>query len=345
MKVWISLCLVWLMVRVVSAGEPMRQEAGPYDFTRIDLALKTIPVISITDESEEHDRVFALLDKFSSLEELMRGSLALIWNSSLGDLGWSLPRPEITLSTKDRFVFNAIATRYLYPEVRLVEALSGLVSDRVERNGFLISRSEREAAQEQCQQQKDYTIKCVLKISVKAVAEEFSADLNKDYGSSLPAIKLERKLRQLIARGGSQSALYRDAFVADTTRNLVKLNRPFDLMMSCFDNVKGFFNWQIVGKRLCGPVIEEKYQSASDLVVDPEVAQVIINDIFNPFSRFQIYMVSLSEEVLNRGVFCRTQSCKERKLHERLDEWSYAGSFSKEQKRQLAKTMASKWLE
>ena len=54
MKVWISLCLIWLAVRAVSAQEPISREHGPYDFSRIDLALEYVERVSTNNDEEQH---------------------------------------------------------------------------------------------------------------------------------------------------------------------------------------------------------------------------------------------------------------------------------------------------
>lgn len=350
MKVWISLCLVWLMVRVVSAGELAQQEHGPYDFSKIQQALNKIQLVSISDDQREHQRVFGLLKTFSSLEELMRGSLTLSWGSPLGRLGWSLPPTQISLGPKDESVFKALAIRYLYPEVRLVEALSEGLMQRVQKHGFVISRQQRVVAQNECLIQSDYTLDCVLNLSLKPVAAQLSEMVSQELGSTLPPQQLATELKSLIEQGGAQSALYVDAFVTSQSQQFLKSISTHELMMACLDGSESFFAWQIIGKRFCGTLFDERVfsnreSSVNKITIDPEVAQVVKDDLFNPFSELQILMVSLSEEVLNRGVLCRTASCKQRKVFGRLQEWTYKGRFTTKQKRDLAKAITKNWLE
>ena len=344
MKVWISLCLIWLAVRVVSAQEPISREHGPYDFSRIDLALEYVERVSTNNDEEEHVKVLSLIDKFSSLEELMRGSLIISFRPQ-GALKWSLPAPEVNLSNKDRLVFQALATRYLYPEVRLVEALSVAIDNRVQEIGFLIGRQERKAAQKLCLEQKTMTEDCVLTEALKDVAKELSETVANEHDSQLPAEQLAQALKQLIEKSQSQSAFYREAFYGDTAKLFFDRVSAKSLVKVCLDYPQNFFAWELIGKKRCGKAIESHLKKGVPFKVDAAVGELIVKELSNPFSEFQMMMVSLSEEVLNRGVFCYKSSCVERKLIERLNEWSFGSRFNGLEKTQMAVTLSKYWLE
>ena len=334
------------MVRVVSAQGATLEQHRPYDFAKIDRALKALTHIETENDHREHQKVLQLLDKFSSLEELMRGSLTVKF-SPLRNLGWSLPAPEVNLEGKDKLVFEAIATRYLYPEVRLVEAISEAINDKVNNYGFVVSKSQRKAAQEICRSQKDLTESCLLKHAIELVSKDISEQVALDYQSEIPAPMLSEALLHLIDKGGATSVYYRDAFYGEVSSDFLKTKSTFSLIEVCLTVGESFFAWELVGEKHCSKALEKYLSDEAQVGVklDSQVQAKVIKEFFNPFSEFQILMVSLSEDILNRGVLCYSQSCKRRKVLERLSEWSYANRFSNSQKRRLATLISKNWLE
>lgn len=359
MKVWISICLMWLMVRVVSA-RPLGPESGniiwsdetpshavqklsvtigDVEFSAIGHALKDLEFQAPRRNEAEQDRIQEIIAIHDSLEHLIARPMLSQGNS----LGLSVPRPNFEFNSLEKRLYEVLAVRYLYPEVRLIHALSQILAQKLGRDGFLIGREERLELQKDCFAQNQFSEECLYENGFKPLILNAVESVNNEHEASLKPEGIYQQVLGLLEKGGQQSVVYWDAFAADAAGVYAEKQSIGDLLVSCVSYPRRFFAWQLVGPGRCDEAIKERL--AKEGVKSKVLVSEILNRIMNPFSELQMALVSLSEEILNRGVLCFSDACVERKIDERISQWSYASELSASEKKALVKALAMWWLE
>ncbi len=354
---------MWLMVRVVLA-RPLGPEAGNVMFSDGALSTMSAKIQSLADEAihfsevqgalakleyrptrgdeNEQKRFIELMARHDSLEHfitrpmLSRGNL----------LGLSVPSPRTfkrEFNSLEERLYEVLAIRYLYPEVRLIHGLSQRLANKLGRDSYILNRSQRLSAQKSCFSQDNYSEKCLYENGLKPVILAAVAAMNEEHDAKISGKAVYEEVLALIEKGGDESVVYKSAFVTDAANDYIEKVRLPETLMTCVNYPRSFFTWQLVSAGRCDVALEEELEQKG--IQSEKVRAKIIRNLTNGFSPLQLALVSLSEEVLNRGVFCMSDSCVVRKLRDRLNEWSSSHHFNSRELDELSEVLATWWQE
>lgn len=311
-------------------------------FSLVKEALRTVEFRAPQRDEREEKKVIKMMATHDSLEHFM--TRPLLSQGSL--LGLTIPMPfsHVKMSPLEKRLYEVLAVRYLYPEVRFIHALSQRMANKMASDGFLISRQRRVSAQEVCFEAKNYTEKCLYENALRPVIKEIVEEVNREYEGDLSSGAIYEQTLALIEKGGASSVVYWEAYSIEAAESYEMSKSLGELLISCVNYPRRFFSWQLIGIGRCDRAIkDELVQSGvrSEVVIDTIVKNVVMNS----FSPLQKALVSLSEDILNRGVFCFSDDCIERKVLSRVNEWSFASELSSEERKRLSKAIATWWVE
>lgn len=344
MKIWIGICLMWLMVRVVSAvptssafpaSDLQSVDQGLKLFSSVRLALSDIPTRQITGDARESRSVLSIIKSYGSFEEIIRGPIpkdTLI-----------IPEPLIPLTGLEQEVYRVLAVQYLYPEYRLVFEIGRLIHERVRKNGWFIDQVERAKAQDYCFKRKNLSQSCLLEQAFNPAIEAIIDSVNELYNAGLESKMVRKEIVNLINRKGADSVYFREGFIADGAHYYqAKYNTGFHISL-CLTYPKRFYAWELVGRARCEGAFKSHFEEKFSM--DKSIQIRVLKHLFDPYSYFQLSMVSLSEEVLDRGVLCYNRSCVNRKITERMNEWTYRDLLDSAELRRVIHKISELWRE
>lgn len=317
-------------------------KAANIQFTVVQEALKSIEFKVPERDINEQNKVVKFMGAHDSLEHFM--TRPLLSQGSL--LGLTIPRPldHLKMSPLDMRLYEVLAVRYLYPEVRFIHAISQKMASKMASDGFLISRNERLLSQEECFADKNFTESCLYEKALKPVVSQIIEEVNTEHESDLVADVIYEQTLALIEKGGSNSVVYWEAYAIEAAESYEKTKTLGEMLLTCVNYPRRFFSWQLIGIGRCDRALKDEL-AQKGIRSEKIVSAVINNVVMNRFSPLQKALVSLSEDVLDRGIFCFSEECVEKKIRKRLDEWSMAGELTSEEKLKLTKALSIWWVD
>jgi hypothetical protein len=335
---------MWLMVRVVSAVPMTNQlttdsaitiDRGLGLFSGLKTALEGIPMRVISGDRQENLKVLSILKSYDSFEEFLRGPIP--------KTVFNIPRSKVPLNKFEYQVYRVLAVQYLHPEYRLVFELSHLVNEQVAAGGWFISHFERGKAQDHCFKKNDFSEDCLLNIAFTPVIKEFVEKVNLKYASQLDLEDVTKEVLRLTKKKKSNSLYYREGFIADGAHFYQnKFSSGFHISL-CISHPVSFRTWELIGSNRCEKVFKKHFEE--QLIMDEAVQSRVLKYLFDPYSYYQLAMVSLTEDVLNRGLICYSNDCVRRKISERIEEWNYRSLLNNAQRRRIIYKISILWLE
>lgn len=343
MKVWIGFCLVWLMVRVASAQTmtmsviPTEGSLGVFGYSKVQLALQPVSKIdpASIDEEALGEKVVGLLKSYPTFEAFLRGPVRA---ENLG-----VPRPILPLSPRERVVYNILAQKRLYPEVRTLSEVIEVFRDEIENQDYLLSLKERGEAQKKCFARSDYSFECTLTAGLEDKVSELVSLGLKGNTQHRGKEAISRALMNLILSKESPTVTSKEAFLSDSAHHWLNKRTVGDYLLLCIDHPKTFKTYELMGRTRCQEALGSLLEKEG---VEEEAKRDVFSALFNPYGVFKLMLDSLSETVMKRNIYCFSDSdqvCRRRKIAKRIEDWPYQGELSSRQIDRLVKAIALYW--
>jgi hypothetical protein len=334
------------MVRVASAQTVTNNVAlnegnlGVFGYSKVQLSLQPVSKIDPASIGELAlgEKVKELLGTYSTFESFLRGPVRA------GAL--SVPRPVIPLTAKERRVYDVLAQKRMYPEVKVLSEIIEMFREEVKSQDYLLSLKERGSAQKECFAQGDYSYECTLKVGLEdKVTHLITTVIFKGSQDHQGLDSIKDGIMSLILKKVSPTVASKEAFLSDSAHHWLSRRTLGEYLVSCVTLPKSFQTYELIGSSRCresiGNLIEEEG-------LEPEAKRDVFSTLFNPYGVFKLMLASLSETVLDKGIFCfsdNDQTCRRRKVRKRLEEWPYLKELTERQRETLIRSISLYWLE
>ncbi len=342
MKIWIGICLLWLMGRVALATDvTFTQEVESHvAFDSISRAAQAVEGLVASHENSEKDQtknILKALNSYRSTGEFLRAPLS--------DKLLPVPAPKVSLNRFEKSVYKVLAQRTLYPYVRVIYDLSGELKQRLINQTYLLSREERIAHQKSCFIKFDYSKECIVRSSLE---EDILSSLHSSLRAhqiKAQASKLLKAVISILSQEGSSTTFHNANFLADASMNWIKGHSGGELLAKCLSE-GGDFSLELIAKGShCKKVFEKKlFNDGKKKKMDQALVKRIERSLFGPYSEFTKLKNSLLEEALPYSPLCfggsRYTSCRFRKFKEHLrDEWSDFSELTTMEQSEIVKAL------
>lgn len=347
MKVWISLCLIWLMVRVVNAASPVTttpiddNHLGVFGYSKVQLSISALEKVDINQVPGDvlGEKVSLLISQYPTFESFLRGPLRF--------QNLTIPEPKVSLTPKERRVYEVLAQATLYPETKALSEIIEAFRTKVESDGHIINLSERAPLQRECFKVGDYSLRCLYERAVEPKVQQLvGQSLGGEFSPHNQAIDIvSKEILKLILKRSSFLVMNHDSVMADSSHHWVARQSQVKLLLKCIQYPESFYVHELISQTRCRKALEEHLVKSS---LEKKAQSEIIEILFNPYGPFKRLVMSLSEELLNKGVLCfstDSYSCKYKRLNKRFDDWSQRGLFNSRERLLLIQGLSKNWIE
>lgn len=341
MKIWIGLCITWLMVRVVSAqSAPLNNGLQQKDFDslnygRVQRAVEYISISTIGDEkSLLLGKVVRLINSYDSFAQFLRGTP---FSNEL-----IVPKPTVTMSPRELKLYNSMARKRLYPEVRVVDSLrKSFIRLKKRKKDFLLKGSEIKKAQDECFEEKDYTYNCTLKKGLEESIYKIVSDTLKDEFNQEDYRKISKTFENVIIRNSGATVINSHAFERDVINHWTDNNSIGQLIVECITLSDSFSSYLGSLEKQCKNFLEVEINNER---MDENLKVKIYNDIELSF----VYGIqTFHEEVLEKKLgWCFSRKkyrCKRNRISSRLEEWPHYDEISPNDINKLVNYLMENW--
>lgn len=349
MKVWIGICLLWLMARVASASPimttsvaPSQEDLGVFGYSKVQMSLSHIRPVKLSqmDGDQLNAKVEKLISSYSTFEGLLRGPFA--------DSNLEVPRPALRLNSKEIEVYNVLAQEKLYPEMRVVSAIIKSLKREILERGSLLPLKERALIQTECFSKNNYSFSCLLAKGVTPKVESILREgISKEITSALDISRATDALLEIIEEQSEESeslvVARKDAFTADAAHHWMNRHSVKSLLLKCISFPEPFTTQQLVGQSRCQKAFQEDFSKSQ---LEGDTIHDIVSMLMNPYGVFKLMVDSLGESALKFRIVCLTSdvySCKWKRFDSRLEDWPYMNQFTLQEKRVLIRSLIRNW--